>query len=74
MNLKLRAVARTAGVFSTAIVSGVAVTVAFHYFGSVMVGNIIGAGILAGLAYLMYNLILGQLEAEENIKSLTDKS
>lgn len=74
MNLKLRALARTAGVLGTAVVSGAAITVAFQYVDPVIVGNIIGAGILVGLAYLMYNLILGQLEAEEKIKSLTDKS
>jgi len=73
MNLKLKAVARTAGVIGTAVVGGVVITAAFNYFGPVVVGNVIGYGILFGLAYLMYSLILGQLEAEEKIKSLTDK-
>ncbi len=74
MNLKLQALARTAGVIMTAIVAGVVTTSASNYFGPVVVANVIGVGILVGLAYLMYSLILGQLEAEEKIKSLTDKS
>jgi formate/nitrite transporter FocA (FNT family) len=74
MNLKLKAFARTVGVISVATVSGMVITTAFDYFGPVVVGNVIGYGILFGLVYLMYSLILGQLEAEEKIKSLTDKS
>ena len=74
MNLKLQALARTAGVIMTAIVAGVVTTLASNYFGPAVVANVIGVGILVGLAYLMYSIILGQLEAEEKIKSLTDKS
>ena len=74
MNLKLRALAQTAGIILTAIVAGVVTTAVSNYFGPAVVANVIGVGILVGMAYLMYSLILGQLEAEEKIKSLTDKS
>ena len=73
-NLKVKALALMAG-WIGAVLAGVAVVqLLARQFGSEVVMNMIVSGIVLGLLYMVYTLILARLEYGAKIDALSEKN
>ena len=67
MNLKLKAAKKTAGVFAIAFVFSALVLQLFFIPPEILVGGLM-IGLLGFFVWIVYSIVLGQLELEETLK------
>jgi len=73
MSLKLKAFIQLVALIAAGIAGAEFVNFIVNYVPKETIFNAIQFGILGGLLYLCYTLILARLEAQESLKNLTKK-
>jgi hypothetical protein len=73
MSLKQKALLQTLGMFALVIVVSVVTTFILANVSAATIANVFGAGSIAFLAYIFYNITLSRLEYNEKLKDLNKK-
>jgi hypothetical protein len=72
MNIKLRAAARTAGMFAIATVVPIAILAIFKLDAEVLFDLFLGA-FISWMVWVVYQINLGQLESEEKVREIQER-
>jgi len=70
MSLKLKAFLQLVGILATSVTVALLLTLITTYVPKETVITLIEFGLIGGLLYMMYTLILSRLESEERIKDM----
>jgi hypothetical protein len=70
MSLKLKAFLQLAGILATSLTVAILLNLVTTYVPKETVITLIEFGLIGGLLYMVYTIILSRLEYEERIKSL----
>jgi len=71
MSLKLKAFLQLVGILATSVTVALLLTLITTYVPKETVITLIEFGLIGGLLYMVYAIILSRLESEERIKSMT---
>jgi len=71
MSLKLKAFFQLVGILATSVTVAVLLTLITTYVPKETVITLVEFGLIGGLLYMIYTVILSRLEYEERIKSIT---
>jgi len=71
MSLKLKAFLQLVGILATSLTVAVLLNLITTYIPKETVITLIEFGLIGGLLYMVYAIILSRLESEERIKSMT---
>jgi len=71
MSLKLKAFFQLVGILATSVTVAVLLTLITTYVPKETIITLVEFGLIGGLLYMIYTVILSRLEYEERIKSIT---